>query len=504
MQRRQFLGVAASLLTSAAPYPLRLAQAEPNRTTLKTLGGGSIEVDDAALAELRKGLHGDVLTEGPDYETARHIWNAAINRRPTLIVRCAGTNDIAQAIRFAKRHNALLSVRGGGHNHVGFAVADGGLMIDLTLLNAVTVDPEKKTAKVGGDCTFGPYHARTYEYGLASTGPIISMVGVGGFTLGGGIGWLHRKLGVGCDAVVSAEVVTSEGHILTTSEKAHPDLFWAIRGGGGNFGVVSQFEYRLGPVKDVLAGLIFHPLEDLPKVAAFVRDFNDHADDDTCVWMMMRKAPASPALPTELHGRPVATIAVCRVGTDEAADKAVKPLRQLGKPLLDAVKARPYPDWQKALDGAWGNGFQNQWVGHYLPEFTDAAAQTFLEYVGKVPSPLTDVKLAHMGGAVVRVGENATAFGHRKSKYALVIQARWRTPEETQANLAWTQQFFDAMKAHSTGKVYVNFVADEGERRVADAYNASSFNRLQHIKTKYDPGNLFRLNQNIRPVLRPG
>jgi FAD/FMN-containing dehydrogenase len=427
VQRRGFLALAGSLLASAAPYPGAPAQADAKRTMLKTAGNGSIEVDAAALAELKARLHGDILAGGPDYESARRIWNAAIDSRPALIVRCADAEDIAQAIRFARRYNALISVRGGGHNHVGFAVADGGLMIDLTRLNAVAVDPDRRTAKAGGGCTFGVYDAKTHEYGLASTGPIISMVGLGGYTLGGGIGWLHRKLGLGCDAVVSAEVVTSEGNILTTSEKAHPDLFWAIRGGGGNFGVVSQFEYRLAPVKDVLAGLIFHPLEDLPKVAAFVRDFNDQAQDETCVWMTMRKAPASPALPTELHGRAVATIAACHVGADEAAVEALKPLRHFGKPLLDLVKARPYPDWQKALDPAWGSGFHNQWVGHYLPELTDAAAQTLLEHASKIPSPFTDVKLAHMGGAVARIGENATAFGNRGSKYALVIQARWKT-----------------------------------------------------------------------------
>jgi hypothetical protein len=250
----------------------------------------------------------------------------------------------------------------------------------------------------------------------------------------------------------------------------------------------------------VLAGLIFHFFEDLPKVAEFVREFNANAPDDVCVWLLMRKAPASPALPTEMHGRPVAIIGVCYAGAAENGEKVLKPLRQFGRPLIDLVKARPYPDWQKALDGAWGNGFHNQWVGHYLPELTDAAAQTLLEHVSKVTSPYTDVKLATLGGAVARVGENDTAFSYRASKYALVIQTRWKNPDESRQHLAWTQEFFDAMKVHSTGKVYVNFIADEGEKRVADAYNARTFKRLREIKAKYDPGNLFRMNQNIQPV----
>ena len=502
IRRRDFLGFAASLLASSQLCPTSIGRAQTKSLTLKTLDGQNVGIDGAALTELKADLRGDLLTEGtPEYDSVRQIWNAAIDRRPAIVVRCATATDIVRAFRFAKRHNALLSVRGGGHNHVGFAVADGGLMIDLNPLSAVAVDQTKRTAHAGGGCTFGAYDAKTHEFGLASTGPIISMVGVGGYTLGGGIGWLHRKLGLACDALVSAEVVTADGEIVTASERANPDLFWAIRGGGGNFGVVSSFEFRLAPVTDVLAGLIFHPLEDLPKVAAFVRDFDAGAPDEVCVWMTMRKAPASPTLPAELHGRPVATIAVCYAGALESGERLLKPLRQFGRPLIDLVKVRPYPDWQKALDPAWGNGFRNQWVGHYLPELTDAAAETMLEHVTKVTSPFTDVKLAHLGGAVARVGENDTAFGNRESRYALVIQTRWKNPKEDSRQLAWTQQFFDAMKPHSTGKVYVNFVADEGEARIADAYNARSFARLRAIKAKYDPGNLFRMNQNIRPAL---
>ncbi len=501
MGRREFVGAAACILAGAASYRTGVAHAEPTGTNLRTLDGGTIALDNSAVMELKRGLKGDFLVDGtPDYDAARRIWNAAIDRRPAMIVRCADVADIVQAVHFAKRHNALVSVRAGGHNHVGFAICDGGLTIDLTRLREVRVDPDRKTATAGGGVTFADYDAATHTFGLASTGPIISMVGVGGFTLGGGMGWLHRKLGLGCDNLISAHVVTADGRIVKASKTKHADLFWAIRGGGGNFGIVSNFEFCVAPVTEVLAGLIFHPLEELPNVAAFIRDFNAHAPDDVCVWLMLRKAPASPLLPNDMHGRPVATIAVCYAGTSQDGDKVIAPLRQFGRPLIDLVKRRAYTDWQKALDPSWGNGFRNQWVGHYLPEFTDGAAQTMLEYVSKVTSPLTDVKLINLGGAVARVDENDTAFGYRNSKYALVIQTRWVNADESAQHLAWTQAFFEAMKVHSTGKVYVNFIADEGEKRVRDAYNPQAFKRLQAIKEKYDPRNQFRMNQNIYPA----
>lgn len=468
---------------------------------LKTLDGDTVAVDASALEELRRGLHGELLVEGvPGYDEARRIWNAAIDRRPALIVRCADVQDIARAMRFAERHDALVSVRAGGHNAAGFAMCDGGLVIDLTRIRQVVVDPARRTARVGGGATFADYDAATGAFGLASTGAIISMVGVGGFTLGGGVGWLHRKLGLASDNLVAAQVVTAEGSIVEASAESHQDLFWAIRGGGGNFGIVAAFELALAPVSTVLAGFVYHPLEDLPEVAAHVREFNASAPDDVCVWLMLRRAPASPALPAELHGRPVATIAICHAGPYEEGERIVRPLRRFGRPLLDLVRPRAYADWQQSLDPAWGNGFGNHWVGHYLPELTDASARTMLEHVSRVTSPFTDVKLVQLGGAVTRVGEDDTAFSHRNSEYALVIQTRWARPAESAEHLAWSQAFFEAMKAHGTGRVYVNFMADEGEARIADAYNPRTLRRLRAAKAMYDPHNRFRMNQNIRPT----
>jgi FAD/FMN-containing dehydrogenase len=392
-----------------------------------------------------------------------------------------------------------MSVRGGGHNAAGFAMCDGGLAIDLTAMNQVWVNPVNKVARASGGATFADYDAATQSSNLASTGPIISAVGVGGYTLGGGIGWLHRKLGLASDNLLSAQVVTADGSIVEASDTQHQDLFWAMRGGGGNFGIATSFEFRLAPVSAVLAGFLYHPLEDMVQVASFVREFNATAPDDVCVWLMMRRAAPSPALPPELHGRRVAIIAVCYAGPPDAGERIVGPLRRFRRPLADHLKLRAYADWQKSLDFAWGNGFLNHWVGHYLPELTDASAQTLLDHGSEVPSPFTDVKLVHLGGAVARIGENETAFSHRNSRYALVIQTRWANAGESAEHLAWSQRFFEAMKAHSTGKVFMNFMADEGERRIGDAYNPHTYRRLRAIKAAYDPSNRFRMNQNIRP-----
>ena len=402
-------------------------------------------------------------------------------------------------MRFADRHDALVSVRAGGHNAAGFAICDGGLVIDLTRVNHTTVDAARRTAVVGGGATFAGYDAATSAFGLASTGPIISMVGVEVHA--------RRSASAGCTASWASRATTScprrsltaSGSVVEASPTSHPDLFWALRGGGGNFGVVSAFAFRVAPVPTVLAGLIYHPLEDLPGVASFVRDFNATAPDDVCVWLMMRRAPASAALPSELHGRLVVAIAVCHAGPLESGERLIRPLRRFGAPLLDQVQVRQYAEWQRSLDRAWGNGFGNHWTGHYLPELTDASAHTLLEHVSRVTSPHSDVKLVQLGGAVARVGENDTAFSFRDAKYALVIQTRWENPAAAARHLAWSRDFFDAMRAHATGKVYVNFMADEGHSRVADAYTRETFTRLRAIKAEYDPRNRFRLNQNIVP-----
>ncbi len=436
------------------------------------------------------------------FDSARRIWNAAIDRRPALIVRCLDVHDIVGALRFGERHDALTAVRAGGHHAAGFAMCDGGMVIDVTSLKGVEVDPVRRMARVGGGATFADYDAATHQHGLASTGPIISMVGVAGYTLGGGLGWLHRQIGLASDNLAAAQLVTADGRVLDVSPTKEADLFWAIRGGGGNFGVVSAFEFRLAPVARVTAGLIVHPLEALPDVAAFVRAFNDTAPDEVSVWVMLRKAPASRALPSELHGRPVAALGVCCTASTPEGDEALRRLRAFGRPLLDDVRPRDYPDWQRALDAAWLDGFGNHWDGLYLPELTDASARTLLDAVSRVTSPFSDVKLISMGGAVARVADDATAFGHRRARYAVAIQTRWAAGEAPGDHLAWSRSLRAAMRVHSTGETYVNFMPDERDRHVAEAYAPATLERLRAIKAVYDPHNRFRMNHNIRPAAK--
>jgi FAD/FMN-containing dehydrogenase len=467
---------------------------------LASLDGGKVGVAEGAVDELAKTLSGELLRAGnPGFDESRAIWNAWIDRKPGLIVRASRTADVAAAVKFANDHGVLLSVRAGGHNHVGFAVCDGGVMVDLTRMRSTTLEAETRRAVIGPGLTFSDLDALTHQAGLATTGAIVSMVGVPGYTLGGGVGWLHRKAGAGCDNLISAEVVTATGDVVRTDEKETPELLWALRGGGGNFGVVTELGFRLHEVKNVMAGLLFHPLEDLEVVATFVDGFMDQAPDDLCVWMLHRKAPPSPALPAELHGRPVVIIAVTYAGPMGNAEKVVAPLRTFRKPLLDLVMPRPYPEWQRAHDPPWGNGFHNEWVGHYLKKYDKAAMATMLDFISRVPSPYSDVKLARMGGAIGRVGENDTAFGMRDSRYALVIQARWEKPEETDLQMKWTREFHAAMRPHGSGKVYPNFVGHEPEGRVEDAYNKTSYARLRTLKAQLDPMNLFRMNVNIKP-----
>jgi FAD/FMN-containing dehydrogenase len=484
-------------ISSASPSRRRDARV----LTITTLEGDAVRVDPIALTELRRGLRGIALDAGmPEYDPARRLWNAALDRRPALIVRCADVHDVVLAVRFAERHRALISVRGGGHNAAGFAMCDGGMVIDLTALRGVAVDPKRRTARVAGGATFAEFDAATHGHGLASTGPIISMVGVGGYTLGGGLGWLHRKLGLASDNLIAAEVVLADGKVVQASDSSHEELFWALRGGGGNFGVVTSFTFRLAPLSRVLAGLVYHPLEALPEIAAFVREFNASAPDEVSVWLMLRRAPATPALPSGLHGRLVAAIAICYSGPTEEGAAIVEPLRRLGRPLLDHVGPRAYADWQRALDPVWGNGFGNHWAGQYLPELTDASAQTMLGHISQVASPFTDVKLVTLGGAMARIGEDATAFSHRHAKYAMAIQTRWTPPHESAEHLTWSREFLEAMQRHSTGGTYVNFMAADDDPRVRAPYNPRTLRRLGGVKALYDPENRFRMNHNILPM----
>ena len=498
---RSAAGCKSSKPTGSNIVSVEVPTVMSQETKFAGLDGSTVGVDSAAVEALRRAVHGTVL--GPKdtgYRESRTIWNRMIDRKPALIVQAVDTHDVVKAVAFASERGLLLSVRAGGHNHLGFAVCEGGLMIDLTRMKNGSVDPEAGIATVGAGLTFADFDALCHRVGMAATGAVVSMVGLPGYLLGGGIGWLHRKAGAGCDNIVAAELVTAEGRVIEVDESRNPDLLWALRGGGGNFGVVTRFGLRLHRVKDVYAGLIFHALEDMPRVAKFVDEFMENAPKDLNVWMLHRRAPYSPFLPTSLRGRLVIALAVTYAGPLDAADVVVGPLQRFLPPLLDLMQVRPYPEWQRTFDGIWGEGYHNEWVGHYLDTYDADAISTIQRFVSEVPSPHTDVKLARLGGAFSETGEYDTAFGFRRSRYALVIQSRWEDPSETEKQLHWTRQFHAAMKEYSTGKVYTNFIGQEPAERVADAYSTRTYARLRELKKQYDPENLFRMNINIKPA----
>jgi FAD/FMN-containing dehydrogenase len=467
--------------------------------TLRT-SGGSPAVVDAEFGEHLANLSGTLLTpDTPGYDEARIIWNAMIDRRPGLIVQCANVNDVARAVRFAKAHDLLVGVRGGGHNIAGNAVCDGGLVIDLSPMRSVQVNQTARTARVGAGCTLADVDRTTQGYGLATPLGVSSTTGIAGLTLGGGFGWLSRRLGLTIDNLVSAEVVTAEGDIVRTSARENPDLFWAIRGGGGNFGIVTSFEYQLHPVgPEVLSGLVIHPLDAGRDVLRFCRDFLPTTPEAFVCWCVLRLAPPLPFLAPEWHGKPILALAMCWSGDLAEGERVTAPLRKFGKPLADVVAPNPYADWQTALDPLLTPGFRNYWKSHDFRELSDGLLDVLLEYAGRIPDPNSDILFAQLGGAASRVPHDATAYGHRDAQFVLNVHGRWSNPDRDQACIGWARDLFDAAAPFATGGVYVNFMTQEEGDRVRAAYG-SNYARLVELKTKYDPTNLFRMNQNIRP-----
>jgi FAD/FMN-containing dehydrogenase len=467
--------------------------------TLRT-SGGSPAVIDAEYGEHLANLTGSLLTpDSPGYDEARTIWNAMIDRRPGLIVRCATAEDVARAIRFARAHDLLVAVRGGGHNIAGNAVCDGGLMIDLSPMRAVRVDQAARTAVVGPGCTLGDVDRTTQGYGLALPLGVNSTTGISGLTLGGGFGWLSRRLGLTIDSLLSAEVVTAEGKIVRASASEHPDLFWGIRGGGGNFGVVTSFEFRLHPVgPEVLAGLVVHPLGAAKDVLRYYREFVPTTPEALACWFVMRLAPPLPFLPPEWHGKPILALAMCWSGDVEVGERVTAPLRQFGSPLADVVAPNPFADWQTALDPLLTPGFRNYWKSHDFLELSDGLIDVLVSHAERIPDPNTEIAYAQVGGAISRVPADATAYGHRDAQYVMNVHGRWTDPNRDEPCIGWARDLFRAAAPFATGGVYVNFLTGDESDRVRAAYGAN-YERLVALKDRYDPTNLFRLNQNIRP-----
>lgn len=476
-----------------------------NDMSLINLQNGITMVSAAAIEEFAARLRGRVLiATDAAYDEARTIWNGMIDRRPGLIVQCAGAADVVNAVRFAAENRLLVAVRGGGHNIAGNAVCDGGMVIDLTPMKSVRVDATTKTAWVEPGATLADLDVETQAFRLALPTGINSTTGIAGLTLGGGFGWITRKFGLTIDNLLSADVVTANGELVRASPTEHRDLFWAIRGGGGNFGVVTAFEFRLhelGP--DVLSGLVVHPFAEAESVLQQYRQALENAPDELTCWVVMRQAPPLPFIPAEWHGKEVVVLAMCYCGDLEAGEKAVAELRAIGNPIADVVSPHPFVGWQQAFDPLLAPGARNYWKSHDFMELSDQAIGILTESIRQLPGPECEVFIAHVGGAAGRVAAEETAFPQRNSHFVMNVHGRWRDAAMDQACIDWARHLFEAAKPYAAGTAYVNFMPEDELDRVEAAYGAN-YGRLVEVKRHYDPLNLFRMNQNVRPIEERG
>jgi len=454
----------------------------------------------AEIDALAAAMKGALLRPSDDgYDESRTIWNAMVDRRPLLIARCEAAADVGHAVAFARDHGLLLSIRGGGHNIAGNAVCDGGLMIDLSRMNQVRVDTKSKTAKVGPGATLGDVDRETQKHGLAVPTGINSTTGIAGLTLGGGFGWLSRKHGLTADNLIGVELVTASGEILRVDENAHPDLFWALRGGGGNFGVVTEFEFRLHEVgPELLSGLVVYPLEQATNALRKYREIASGLGDETAVFAVFRLAPPLPFLPEEVHGKPIIAFALCHAGDPGQGERAVEPIRHLGEPYGEHVGVQPYTAWQQAFDPLLTPGARNYWKSHNITEISDGLIDLLVDYAGRVPSPHCEIFIGQLGRAINRVATDATAYSQRDAEYVVNVHGRWETAAEDNDGIGWSRDLYNAAAPYATGGVYVNFMTAEETDRVAAAYG-ENWERLVTIKRRYDPDNLFQMNQNIPP-----
>ena len=462
----------------------------------------TLRTSSTDLELLRGSLRGPVI--GPDdegYDAVRAIWNGAIDRRPACVARCTGVADVVAAVRFARERGLLVAVRSGGHGVGGHALCDGGLVIDLSPMKGIRVDPAARTARAEAGVLWGELDRETQLHGLATVGGIVTHTGIAGLTLGGGIGWLMRKHGATVDNLLSVDLVTAEGELLTASGDENPDLFWGIRGGGGNFGVVTSFEYRLHPVgPTVLAGPIFHPFGDAREVLAFYREFIATAPDELTTIFELSVAPPLPFLPEDMHGKPIVMVGACYAGAPEDGIDVVRPLKEFGTPTADLLEPKPYLALQSMFDPFVPHGWHRYWKSVELPPLTDDAIDTLVEHSSAPTSPKSYTIVFQLGGALARVGEDEMAFSQRGTAHNVNINAVWTEDDpEGERHVAWARDFFDAMQPHAGGRVYVNFLGEEGGSRVRQAYGARNYERLVELKRAYDPTNFFRLNQNIEP-----
>lgn len=455
---------------------------------------------DEIIAGLRAQVEGSVLLPGEDgYKESRTIWNGMFDKKPAIIVRCLSAEDVSHSVIFARAQNLLLAVKGGGHNSAGNAVCDDGMVIDLSLMQKVVVDTESATAKVQGGCLLSAVDAATQEHGLAVSAGIVSHTGVGGLALGGGFGWISRKYGLTIDNLISVEMVSAEGKIVRASETENPDLFWGIRGGGGNFGIVTTFEFRAARIgNEVYSGPIVKRFQDLKSYIQFHREFVRKMPDEMTVWMVVRHAPPLPFIEEEYHGELVILIPFVWLGDPEEGEKLIQPVLDQGVTVGDGSGVKPWAGWQSAFDGLVEHGARNYWKSHHLTDLSDGFIDEVEKFAQTMPSEESEIFIPHMEGAPSRVGQEATAFPHRYTPFLLNLHTRWREVEDDEKAIKWAKDFHDATRPYSQG-VYVNFLSEEGADRVREAYTENVWEMLVNVKRKWDPENVFRMNQNITP-----
>lgn len=459
-----------------------------------------VNLSSNAIEDLKVATRGQVLLPAdPGYDEARRIWNAMIDRRPKVIVRCAGVADIRRAVAFARDNDLLLAVHGGAHNIAGSAVCDDGLVVDLSPMKSVRVDPAACRAYVEPGATLGDFDHEAQAFGLATPLGINSTTGVSGLTLGGGFGWLSRKYGMTVDNLVSADVVTADGELVHASADSHDDLFWAIRGGGGNFGVVTMFEFKLHTVgPEVYGGLVVLPFEQAKDALTKYRAAMDDMPDELAVWAVLRLAPPLPFLPQEVHGKPIIAFASCYNGAVIDGPGAVEAVRRFGTPYGEHLGPMPYEMWQKAFDPLLTPGARNYWKSHNLAGLQDGLLDALINAIDTLPSPQCEIFFGQIGAQTCRVPVDATAYPSRDTKYVMNVHGRWTDPSEDQRCIAWARAFFEASAPFALGSVYVNFLTEDETERIGAAYGPN-YERLVAVKTRYDPHNLFRHNQNIKP-----
>ncbi len=455
---------------------------------------------ETALRRFQDTFAGQViLPHEPAYESARLVWNGMIDRRPAVIVRPKTPDDVARAIAYGRERSLPIAVRGGAHSVAGNATVDDGLVIDLSGMKEIRVDRDARVAAAEPGLTWGEFDKATSAFGFATTGGLVSTTGIAGFTLGGGIGWLMRRYGLTCDNLLAADVVTADGRTLRASGSENADLFWALRGGGGNFGVVTRFEYRLHPVETVIGGLALYPAARAGVILRFFRELTDSAPDELTLVYAVLTAPPAPFVPVHLHGQSVAAIVLCYSGDLAEGERVVRPIKTFGPPAAELIRPMPYPALQAMFDASNPPGLRNYWKASYLDVLPDAAIETIVEQSARAASPRSGVSLLHMGGAVARVAPESTAFSYRRALFTMRIEGKWVDPAEDETETRWVRESADAVRPFTNGGAYVNFLGDEGEDRVRAAYGDQAYARLVEVKARYDPENVFRLNQNIKP-----